>query len=103
MPAALKGLGLWARQQGLATGRLPTTREGRRVDIRRGAGPPGSLNRVARLTARFPGLALDGDVTWNGRINLRGPARLTRAGAVSGCVNVRSMPPTGRGAEQSCL
>jgi cytochrome P450 len=29
-----------------------------------------------RLLARFPGLALDGDVTWNGRINLRGPARL---------------------------
>ena len=23
-----------------------------------------------------PGLALDGEVTWNGRINLRGPARL---------------------------
>ena len=31
---------------------------------------------IARLTARFPGLALDGPVTWNGRINLRGPARL---------------------------
>jgi len=30
----------------------------------------------ARLTARFPKLALDGDVTWNGRINLRGPAHL---------------------------
>jgi cytochrome P450 len=30
----------------------------------------------ARLTARFPGLALDGDETWNGRINLRGPAHL---------------------------
>jgi cytochrome P450 len=29
-----------------------------------------------RLVNRFPGLALDGDVTWNGRINLRGPARL---------------------------
>jgi cytochrome P450 len=29
-----------------------------------------------RLVTRFPGLALDGDVTWNGRINLRGPARL---------------------------
>ena len=31
---------------------------------------------LARLTTRFPGLALDGEVTWNGRINLRGPARL---------------------------
>jgi cytochrome P450 len=29
-----------------------------------------------RLTVRFPALALDGDVTWNGRINLRGPAHL---------------------------
>jgi cytochrome P450 len=31
---------------------------------------------LGRLTARFPGLALDGPVAWNGRINLRGPARL---------------------------
>ena len=29
-----------------------------------------------RIVARFPGLALDGDVTWNGRINLRGPENL---------------------------
>ena len=29
-----------------------------------------------RLVRRFPGLALAGDVEWNGRINLRGPARL---------------------------
>jgi cytochrome P450 len=34
-----------------------------------------------RLAIRFPLLALDGDVEWNGRINLRGPARLpVRAG-----------------------
>jgi cytochrome P450 len=31
---------------------------------------------LAQLAGRFPGLALDGEVTWNGRINLRGPARL---------------------------
>jgi len=31
---------------------------------------------ISRLTTRFPGLALDGPVTWNGRINLRGPAHL---------------------------
>jgi cytochrome P450 len=31
---------------------------------------------LARLTARFPALALDGEVIWNGRINLRGPAHL---------------------------
>ncbi|HTZ94568.1 MAG TPA: cytochrome P450 [Streptosporangiaceae bacterium] len=29
-----------------------------------------------RLVTRFPGLTLDGDVVWNGRINLRGPAHL---------------------------
>jgi len=29
-----------------------------------------------RTLARFPRLALDGDVTWNGRINLRGPEHL---------------------------
>jgi cytochrome P450 len=29
-----------------------------------------------RLVARFPRLTLDGDVEWNGRMNLRGPARL---------------------------
>jgi cytochrome P450 len=31
---------------------------------------------LSRLTTRFPGLALDGEVTWNGRINLRGPEQL---------------------------
>jgi cytochrome P450 len=31
---------------------------------------------ITQITARFPGLSLDGDVTWNGRINLRGPAHL---------------------------
>ena len=31
---------------------------------------------LARLTTRFPRLILDGAVTWNGRINLRGPAHL---------------------------
>jgi cytochrome P450 len=29
-----------------------------------------------QLLARFPGLGLAGDAEWNGRINLRGPARL---------------------------
>jgi cytochrome P450 len=29
-----------------------------------------------RLTVRFLDLEIDGDVVWNGRINLRGPARL---------------------------
>jgi cytochrome P450 len=30
---------------------------------------------VSRLVQRFPDLAFDGDVTWNGRINLRGLAK----------------------------
>jgi cytochrome P450 len=29
-----------------------------------------------RLVGRFPGLSLNGQVEWNGRINLRGPAKL---------------------------
>jgi cytochrome P450 len=31
---------------------------------------------IGRLVSRFPGLAFAGDVTWNGRINLRGAAKL---------------------------
>jgi cytochrome P450 len=31
---------------------------------------------LAQLIRRFPGLTLDGDIEWNGRINLRGLARL---------------------------
>lgn len=65
---------------------LRVDRENARQHVSFGAGPHhclgASLARleasiaIARLTARFPGLALDGDVVWNGRINLRGPARL---------------------------
>jgi cytochrome P450 len=65
---------------------LRLRRENARQHVSFGAGPHhclgASLARLeasialGRLTARFPGLALDGDVTWNGRINLRGPARL---------------------------
>ncbi|WP_059006868.1 cytochrome P450 [Streptomyces specialis] len=31
---------------------------------------------IERLVRRFPGLSPDGDVVWNGRVNLRGPDRL---------------------------
>jgi cytochrome P450 len=65
---------------------LRLDRENARQHVSFGAGPHhclgASLARLetsialARLTIRFPGLALDGEVTWNGRINLRGPARL---------------------------
>ena len=61
-------------------------RENARQHVSFGAGPHhclgASLARLetsialARLATRFPGLALDGEVTWNGRINLRGPAQL---------------------------
>jgi len=63
-------------------------RENARQHVSFGAGPHhclgASLARLeasialARLTTRFPGLAIDGEVTWNGRINLRGPARLPK-------------------------
>jgi cytochrome P450 len=65
---------------------LKLTRENARQHVSFGAGPHhclgASLARLEatialqRLTSRFPGLALDGDVTWNGRINLRGPAHV---------------------------
>jgi cytochrome P450 len=62
------------------------SRENARQHVSFGAGPHhclgASLARLEaaiafeRLTARFPGLALDGEVIWNGRINLRGPEHL---------------------------
>jgi cytochrome P450 len=65
---------------------LRLDRENARQHVSFGAGPHhclgASLARMeasialAQLAGRFPGLALDGEVTWNGRINLRGPARL---------------------------
>jgi cytochrome P450 len=65
---------------------LNLCRENARQHVSFGAGPHhclgASLARLEaciafeRLAARFPGLALDGDVVWNGRINLRGPAHL---------------------------
>jgi cytochrome P450 len=65
---------------------LRLDRENARQHVSFGAGPHhclgASLARLeasialGRMTARFPGLALDGEVTWNGRINLRGPAHL---------------------------
>jgi cytochrome P450 len=65
---------------------LRLDRENARQHVSFGAGPHhclgASLARLeaaialGRMTARFPGLALDGGVTWNGRINLRGPAHL---------------------------
>jgi cytochrome P450 len=71
---------------GPAADQLRLDRENARQHVSFGGGPHhclgASLARLEagiafeRITARFPGLALDGDVTWNGRINLRGPAHL---------------------------
>ena len=65
---------------------LRLNRENARQHVSFGAGPHhclgASLARMEaaiafeRMTARFPNLAPDGEVEWNGRINLRGPARL---------------------------
>ncbi|WP_245865674.1 cytochrome P450 [Prauserella marina] len=65
---------------------LRVEREGARHHVSFGAGVHhclgASLARLEagiafeRLAVRFPGLALAGEVTWNGRINLRGPAEL---------------------------
>jgi cytochrome P450 len=74
--------GFW----GPDAGELRLGRANARQHVSFGAGPHhclgASLARLeasialARLTTRFPGLAFDGPVTWNGRINLRGPAHL---------------------------
>jgi cytochrome P450 len=65
---------------------LRLSRENARQHVSFGAGPHhclgASLARLEacitfeRLVTRFPGLALDGEASWNGRINLRGPATL---------------------------
>jgi cytochrome P450 len=65
---------------------LRLSRENARQHVSFGAGPHhclgASLARLEaaialqRLTDRFSVLTIDGDVTWNGRINLRGPAHL---------------------------
>jgi cytochrome P450 len=85
----MAGLGSANRDEdfwGADAAELKLGRENARQHVSFGAGPHhclgASLARleasiaVERLIARFPGLALDGDVVWNGRINLRGPAHL---------------------------
>lgn len=67
-------------------GELRLNRENARQHVSFGAGPHhclgASLARMEagivfeRMTARFPHLAQDGEVRWNGRINLRGPSYL---------------------------
>jgi cytochrome P450 len=71
---------------GADAGELRLGRENARQHVSFGAGHHHCLGAALarleagtvfeRLASRFPGLALDGDVVWNGRINLRGPAQL---------------------------
>jgi cytochrome P450 len=71
---------------GADAGELRLDRDNARQHVSFGAGHHHCLGAsLARLEAaiafehlvgRFPGLALAGDVAWNGRINLRGPAHL---------------------------
>jgi cytochrome P450 len=85
----MAGLGSANRDEhfwGADAAELKLSRENARQHVSFGGGPHhclgASLARLEacitfeRLIARFPGLALDGDVAWNGRINLRGPAHL---------------------------
>jgi cytochrome P450 len=65
---------------------LRLDREEARTHVSFGAGPHHCLGAalarlegrlaLGRLVTRFPNLSLDGDVEWNGRLNLRGAARL---------------------------
>ena len=80
--AANRDPGFW----GPDADKLRLDRENARQHVSFGAGHHHCLGAsLARLEARiafeaivtrFPALALDGDVEWNGRINLRGPAHL---------------------------
>jgi cytochrome P450 len=74
------------RYWGADAGELRLSRENARQHVSFGAGHHHCLGAALarleagvafeRLAGRFPRLSLDGDVTWNGRINLRGPAHL---------------------------
>jgi cytochrome P450 len=85
----LAGLGSANRDErffGPEAGKLRLDRADARGHVSFGAGPHHCLGaalarlegRVAigRLVRRFPNLAFDGEVRWNGRINLRGAATL---------------------------
>ncbi len=65
---------------------LRIDREEARTQVSFGAGPHHCLGAalarlegrlaIGRLVTRFPALSLNGDVEWNGRLNLRGAAKL---------------------------
>jgi len=65
---------------------LRIDREEARTHVSFGAGPHHCLGAalarlegrlaLGKLVTRFPNLSLDGDVEWNGRLNLRGAAKL---------------------------
>jgi cytochrome P450 len=74
------------RHFGPDAGDLRIDREDARTQVSFGAGPHHCLGAalarvegrvaISRLVTRFPNLTQDGDVEWNGRLNLRGAAKL---------------------------
>jgi cytochrome P450 len=74
------------RHFGPDAGELRIDREDARAQVSFGAGPHHCLGAalarlegrlaLGRLVTRFPDLSFDGDVEWNGRLNLRGAAKL---------------------------
>jgi cytochrome P450 len=74
------------RHFGPDAGELRLDREDARAQVSFGAGPHHCLGAalarlegrvaISRLVSRFPDLSLNGHVEWNGRLNLRGAAKL---------------------------
>jgi cytochrome P450 len=82
LAAANRDEGFW----GPDAGQLNVRRDNARQHVSFGAGPHHCLGAalakleagvaIGRMLGRFGRIELDGDVVWNGRINLRGPATL---------------------------
>lgn len=74
------------RHFGPDANKLRIDRENARTQVSFGAGPHHCLGAalarlegrvaISRLVSRFPNLSPNGDVEWNGRLNLRGAAKL---------------------------
>jgi cytochrome P450 len=74
------------RHFGPDANKLRIDRENARTQVSFGAGPHHCLGAalarlegrvaISRLVSRFPNLSQNGDVEWNGRLNLRGAAKL---------------------------
>lgn len=84
--AALASANRDAAYWGPDADQLRIDREDARTQVSFGAGPHHCLGAalarlegrlaISRLVTRFPNLKLNGDIVWNGRLNLRGAAKL---------------------------